>query len=73
MLKKIREALTRPRRFRLALAQSTPLIFGPETRKVARAIRYDTDKLAELATQSVPFEPRESYPERALEWAHGQA
>ena len=67
------EFLTRPRRFRLALAQSTPLIFGRETRKVARAIRYDTDKLAELATQSVPFDPRETYPERALEWARGQA
>lgn len=65
------EILTRPRRFRLALARSTPLIHGRETRKVARAIRYDADRLTELAGQAVPFEPRDTYPERALEWARG--
>lgn len=72
MLQKIREVLTRPRRFRLALAQSTPLIFGPETRKVARAIGYDVDRAVELVSGVVPFDPRESYPVRALEWARGR-
>ena len=67
------EFLARPRRFRLALAQTTPLIFGRETRKVAHAIRYDVDKLTDLAAQAVPFDPRETYPARALEWARGQA
>lgn len=66
------EILTRPRRFRRALAMATPLIFGRETRKVARAIRYDADKLFELAQHAVPFEPRDTYPERALEWARGE-
>lgn len=63
------EFLTRPRRFRLALAQATPLIHGRETRKVARAIGYDLDKLQQLAEKAVPFEPRDTYFERAMEWA----
>ena len=70
MLQKIRERLTRPRRFRLALAQATPLIDGRETKRVAAAIRYCPERAADMI-QAVPFEPRESYPDRALEWARG--
>lgn len=64
--------LTRPRRFRLALARVTPLIYGRETRKVAAAIRYRADLAEELAAGAVDFEPRETYPTRALEWAGEQ-
>lgn len=71
MLRKIRDVLTRPRRFRRSLAKATPLIDGRETRKVAAALGYRAD-VAEQMIAELPFDPRETYPERALEWARGQ-
>lgn len=72
MLQKIREVVARPRQFRLALAKVTPLIYGRETRKLANAIGYNWGKAEQLASGAVPFEPRDTYPARALEWARGQ-
>lgn len=59
------------RRFERELAKATPLIDGKETRKISRAIAYDPAKFSELATGVVSFDPRETFPGRALRWARG--
>jgi len=57
------------RRFRRALAIGTPLVNGRETKRVASAIRYDGDVAFRLVDGAVPFEPRETYADRVVEWA----
>lgn len=70
MLKKLNEAFCHIRQFERTLALATPLIQGKETRKVARALSFDPAR-ADALIEAVEFEPRDTYPARALEWARG--
>jgi hypothetical protein len=70
VLKKLAETFRYHRQFERTLAFATPLILGGETRKVARALAFDNSRADEML-KAVPFEPRETYPARALEWANG--
>jgi len=71
MLTQIRERFRYIVEYRRALALTTPLIDGRETRQIAKALRYDPERLQQLP-KAVDFEPRETFPARALEWAGGQ-
>ncbi len=71
-IRKFRNATRAILDFRRALAERTPLIDGRETRRIARLLRYDPDQASRLV-QEVPFDPRETYPSRAVQWARSQA
>lgn len=71
ILKKISRQTRQIREFERSLARHTPLIDGRETRKVSRAIAFSPDKFQQLADGVVDFDPRPTYPTRALEWASG--
>ena len=70
MLKRLTEAWRHHRLFERTLVMHTPVILGRESRRLSRALRFDNGRADELL-QAVPFEPRETYPARALEWARG--
>lgn len=54
--------------FRRELARQTPLIDGPETEAVAKAIRYSAHQAKAIIAEDVtPFDPRESFPQRLLQ------
>lgn len=69
MLKKLIERAEALRAFQRALYQGTPLKDGREVRKIARLIGYDPDLAERLIDGQVPFEPLETYPMRAAQWA----
>lgn len=71
LAKKIARRTSQIRQFERELAKATPLIDGRETRRVSRAIAFSPDRFRKLADGEVPFEPRQTYPRRALEWARG--
>lgn len=71
-LSRIAGAIRDLRRYERALAVCTPLRDGRETRRVARAVQYHPDVPGLLADGAVEFEPRHTYPARALEWARGR-
>lgn len=71
MLKKLIEAWRHHRLFERTLVLHTPVIYGKESRRLSRALRFDNTRADELL-QAVPFEPRETYPARALDWANGR-
>lgn len=70
MLREIRDRFRFVLEYRRALALSTPLIEGRETRRVAKALGYDTGALVKLP-ESIEFEPRATFYKRAMEWARG--
>lgn len=72
MLKKLIDRARAIREFQRFLYRSTPLRDGREVRKIARLIRYDADTAVELAEGAVDFEPRQTYPMRAAQWAKGR-
>jgi len=55
--------------FQRALYRGTPLKAGRESRIIARHLRYDPDRAEALIDGAVDFEPRETYPQRAVAWA----
>ena len=71
MLQRIRDRFQYIVEYRRALALTTPLIDGRETRRVASALKYDPSALLELPKR-VEFEPRATFADRALGWARGR-
>ena len=71
MIRKIRDQFRYIVEYRRALALTTPLIDGRETRRVASALNYESAALEELP-KAVDFDPRETFADRALEWARGR-
>ena len=69
MLKRIIEAGRAVRAYQRALFRGTPLKDGREVRKIGRLLRYKPDAAEALIAGAVPFEPRETYPIRAAQWA----
>ena len=69
MFKRIIEAGRAVRSYQKALYQGTPLRDGREVRRVGRLLKYDHDAAVELINGAVPFEPRDTYPIRAAQWA----
>jgi len=73
MLRNLIERGQALRAFQRALYRGTPLKDGREVRKIARLVRYHADAAQALIDGAVPFEPLETYPERAASWAKGRA
>lgn len=69
MLKRIIDAGRAVRSYQKALYQGTPLRDGREVRRIGRMLRYKPDAAEELIAGAVPFEPRDTYPIRAAQWA----
>ena len=69
MLKRLIEAGRAVRAYQKALYRGTPLKDGREVKKIGRMLRYDPEKAEELIAGAVPFEPLDTYPIRAAEWA----
>lgn len=62
------------REYRKALARSTPLIDGQQTRWMARVMRYDAQLLKRVAKEKpVAFEPRATYSDRLTDWVRESA
>lgn len=73
MIKRIIEAARAVRAYQKALYRGTPLRDGREVRTIGRVLRYDPDRADELLAGAVPFEPRETYPVRAAQWAKARS
>ena len=72
MLRNLIQKARKRKAYRLTLARQTPLVYGLEARAVANALFYDDAALVDLSAGAVCFEPRETYFNRALEWANGE-
>ena len=70
MIRKLKERVKWILQFERELARRTPLIHGPETRKIARVVKFDLRALEELGNGAVAFDPREAYFDRVIDWAH---
>lgn len=68
MIAHLKKIATGVRAYQEFLYRHTPLMAGREVRKIARLLKYDIDLAEQLAGGAVAFEPRHSYPIRAIEW-----
>lgn len=71
-LRRFIDSIKAIREFQVALYRGTPLRDGYEVRKISKLLGYDAALGKQLIDGAVPFDPRDTYPVRAAEWARAQ-